>query len=262
MSTTLVVRATKPKTIPLPGKSDNPLVAALIEADENTVAEIDAEIAASRNYLERLLAVRFAVTGLASVPAADTVRVVTETETVVVKVETPIPESVPVVAEVVSAPVPVAVEPTPEEEDDASVFRSTANVTLPAGAGAPPKVKKVYRKREKKLASESPDAMTAAKREADAKTNDIVEDPTVDEDPKARALPPKDHPGRAEAEQKLRAVVVEFVFKRGLVSNGDLLTHCGVSPRIVNSFMTHPWFESHMGKWRLTSQGKNEGVEL
>lgn len=62
-------------------------------------------------------------------------------------------------------------------------------------------------------------------------------------------------------DDKLRRAVAEYVFKKGLVSSGDIVRDCGVDAVIVNDFMNHPWFVSHMQKWRLTPAGKNEGID-
>lgn len=78
--------------------------------------------------------------------------------------------------------------------------------------------------------------------------------------PNGRNLPPKDSPERAKAEKALREKVAMLVFKRGLATNGEIIQQCGVGARIINDFMTHPWFEKHMEKWRLTPAGKNEGL--
>lgn len=58
----------------------------------------------------------------------------------------------------------------------------------------------------------------------------------------------------------LRQTVAEFVFKRGLVKNADIAGNCEINLDEVQAFMQHPWFEEHMGQWRLTSVGKNEGL--
>lgn len=62
-------------------------------------------------------------------------------------------------------------------------------------------------------------------------------------------------------ELKLRKEVAEFIFKKGLVSTGDIIRVCGISHDVINSFMNHPWFESHMQNWRLTATGKREGLD-
>lgn len=125
----------------------------------------------------------------------------------------------------------------------------------------------IYRVRNelKKAKEEKPAAPTP-------KPAPVVEDAPAgetDETPEKknkseRTLPPKESPHRAAAELTLRKEVAEFLFKKGYAGAGELLKECGVSPRIVQEFMSHPWFEPHplqKGSWRLTAAGKNEGLE-
>lgn len=68
------------------------------------------------------------------------------------------------------------------------------------------------------------------------------------------------HLGGVVDDKGLREKVAEYVFKKGLVWIGDIIRDCGLDDASADAFMQHPWFEQHMGKWRLTKLGKEEGV--
>lgn len=60
----------------------------------------------------------------------------------------------------------------------------------------------------------------------------------------------------------LRKQIAEHVFKKGLLSLDEIAKEFKAEVARVSALVTnHPWFEAHMGKWRLTYAGKNEAID-
>lgn len=66
-----------------------------------------------------------------------------------------------------------------------------------------------------------------------------------------------------DEELELRKEVAEFLFKRGLATNAEIMRQCGIPSSRIMEFMKHPWFEyvAASQQWRLTVLGKQEGLE-
>lgn len=79
-------------------------------------------------------------------------------------------------------------------------------------------------------------------------------------------MPPIGHEDRPAAIEAARRRIVEFLFKRGLATTGEVASTCKVGFRIISEIMDSEWFEQEKGKfnkdkWRLTIAGKNQ-VEM
>jgi hypothetical protein len=90
--------------------------------------------------------------------------------------------------------------------------------------------------------------------------------PTVGVPPKAETEDEDDEDSEEPAEDEeldLRKDVAEALFKKGLLTSGEIVKMCGVPHNRIEEFMKHPWFEYVMRtqQWRLTTLGKQEGVE-
>lgn len=68
--------------------------------------------------------------------------------------------------------------------------------------------------------------------------------------------------GGATKPEKDRAVVVEFVFKKGLADVPTIIAGTGLAAVDVGLSLTHTWFERAADKWRLSAAGRREGVKL
>ncbi len=66
---------------------------------------------------------------------------------------------------------------------------------------------------------------------------------------------------KPEAVVGLRRKIADYVLRKGLVSQGDIIRDCNVNLEMTKAALTHEWFEEHLGKWRLTSKGKSEGID-
>jgi hypothetical protein len=64
-------------------------------------------------------------------------------------------------------------------------------------------------------------------------------------------------------ELELRKEVAEFLFKRGLATNAEIMNKCGIPSSRISDFMRHEWFEyeTRTQQWRLTSKGKQDGLD-
>lgn len=273
----------KPRRVVGQAIQTNPMIAAVAQLTPAGLDDIQEEIETTEKYLAGLRAmhaVGSAALGLIEPPPSGGVYI--KPEVVIEQLPAAEPDPDPVVEEAVAAVKEFAdkkVEPRADGPSLTATLRAilTESPDMETGAIVAEAKKRgvtatdssirsnVYQvksriKIEKQKAAGTPPAAkpapTPAARPAPPKTPEDEPD-----DKEFEGLPPKDSPHRAAAELTLRKTVAEYVFKKGLVAAGDIIRDCKVSPRIVNDFMNHPWFESHMQKWRLTIQGKNEGLD-
>lgn len=258
-----VIEPPKPKRVVGKAIETNPMIAAIATITPDKLDDIEQEIQATENYLAGLrVAHHVGSIALGRVPAAAPVQAEPveepgQDDKFDITVEIPAPPAEPVAEKKdkggegpnLSATLRTILTAHPDWTND-QVITEAQKLGVTAGVGSIRS--NIYQVKSRLKLGEKKDK--PAPRPAAEATEEKNEG-------ESEGLPPKDSPFRAEAEQTLRKKIAEYIFKRGLVSSGDLIRDCKVSPRIVNDFMNHPWFESHMQKWRLTTVGKNEGLE-
>lgn len=257
-----------------PGASvtTNPLVAVIACMTDEHVADLGDEIAATESYLAKLKAVHDAVK--------------------------PAPPP-PVVVEVVAAPAPApAPPPAPEPVAERPSGRPDVPATKAAGTwkgGRPNNEKSPTHIAKKMLTADvecntntvikairDAGASVASENSLRATISTVRSQVRRDKKPADGQTPLLTRPlfptlttkrpgDESEADTKvdedeeldLRKDVAEAVFKKGLLTSGDIVKMCGVPPNRIEEFMKHPWFEyvMRLGQWRLTPLGKQEGVE-
>lgn len=277
-SVLVVVEPPKPRRVVGKAIETNPLIAAVAKMTPDRLADIAEEIQTTEDYLAGLKAMHHVGTvalGLAAPPEKPAISVPVAA----------LPEAAVIGGGPVRKVVDVAEKPPPRkvvaterpatvadksatqvvreiltENPDMSAADVVAEVKrmgLPNSAGSIRGI--AYNVRSKLKDERKRDGRGAAK--PPTRPEPEPDDEGENAGDAHGGLPPKDSPFRAEAELTLRKKVAEYVFKKGLVTSGEITRDCRVSPRIVNDFMDHPWFETHMQKWRLTAAGKNEGLE-
>ena len=226
MSETTVPARTPERWLPGKAAENNPLVAAVMHATEEHVLGLDAEIAYVENYLAGLKAMRhMAGTALGVPPPRPTHE---------------------------SAPPAALVQPAQSQDR----YRLNANGS--------PSLSSVVRG----IIGDNPDMPTKTITEKLKETGVVYNDNTVRgtiyvERTKAKKRIKQTVPGAGllTDNDKLRRIVSQYVCKKGLASSDDITRDCGVDPKVIEDFMTHPWFMRHENKWRLTVVGNNEGVD-
>ncbi len=267
MTTKALVKIEKTaKRVPGKAVETNPLVAIVVNTTEENVADLDKEIEATTNYLAGLKRVRAAFGD-------------------------PEPEPVPVTA--------VAVRPIEPPKEDRTNGKTTKIGDRPALKPGPAKGRKptgctlkITEILEANVDTPVPDVVKAVRaagfdnpehsltsliyvvrgriRDRRGLAGEVAKAPRnavkkalgtagTPAKPAAKDERPA-HLGGLVDDKGLRETVAEYVFKKGLVSIGDIIRDCGLDHTAANDFMQHPWFERHMDKWRLTKQGKEEGV--
>lgn len=245
----------------------NPLIAAIAQITPATLTDIAAEIKTTEEYLAGLRTMhQVGSVALGLAPAAPVAAEVVEEPEVaeVVPPAAPAPPKpagdAPVMAHVLRA----ILKEQPAWTND-QVIAEAVKRGLTQGVGTIRTNLYLLRSKANRANKESKAPAKPAPAPKPAKTGPITaaqKAEFAERQEESTGLPPKDSPLRAEAELTLRKEVVEYVFKKGLASNGDLIRDCKVPARIVGDFMTHPWFEQHTdGRHRLTPEGKNQ-VEM
>ncbi len=253
----------------------NPLAAVVMFATADHVHDLDKEITATENYLAGLKAMRQVAGSALNVPVP----------TGPVVEEEPEKEAPPPAVTVLS----VGKEPAKSGE---STKAGRPKVKTGNAAGRPmsgataliaevlhknidmptDEVFRQVREQNKEITDSSLKSLiyTVRSRIKDkrAKGEPVAYDTTklAPKQPPKTAAPAEkkpEHLGGLVDDVRLRKKVAEYLFKRGLGSGTDLVRDCGLDGMTVQKFMGHPWFEfvNSMNKWKLSTLGKQEGVE-
>lgn len=260
-----VIESPKPRRVVGRAIDTNPIIAAIAQVTPDKLDDIAEEIKATESYLAGLRAMHHV--GSVALGLTEPVKTVVVPE--VVEPDVPMPEAV---SKHIQDAIPR--KDTPKATEKPKPAKSASRIVRDILVGNPEmSVADVIVEARRQGCTVGDGSLRtlvytirSQVKNAQAKNNAKPTQPKNEKDDEdvgdaAEGLPPKDSPFRAEAELTLRKKVAEYVFKKGLVASGDIIRDCKVSPKIVNDLMNHPWFESHMQKWRLTSAGKNEGLE-
>lgn len=216
----------------LPGQNkDNPLLALLNGVTPKQVQEIDDEIAVTQAYLDKLTKLRDVVG------------------------DAPVATSVAVTA-ILDAEVPEVLGPN----------RSQDAYPPQPKAIAAPKPEPEYLPPRKPLVLDDDEPPVRPGEGV------LGGDEEEDEEDEASVPEPKPRVNRDADVQwkdldKKRRTVAEYIFKKGFAQQRKIVSDCnGIGGRNIAAVMDHKWFERFKvgGEevWRLTPQGKQEGVEL
>lgn len=278
------------RRMPGAGMTTNPLVAVIACMTDEHVADLGAEIEATETYLNRLKAVHNVVKPKPPEPEPVVAEVVA----------TPEPEPEPEPPPPPPPPPAAPKEPKPRGTPDVPATKAAGTWAggRPSGSGSPSKIARdmieadfevntntiISAIRAAKASTASENSLratistirsqirrakatnaTPAAATSGMKTRPMF--PVVVVPPKVETEDEDDddkEPAEGEDEElDLRKDVAEAVFKKGLMTAGEIVKQCGVPHNRIEAFMKHPWFEyvTRSQQWRLTPQGKQEGVE-